>query len=325
MGRIAQRLTSFVAQVLLLFSLQIGFSAASAEAISTAVLVQQYKGAISKVREAADKQLGPYNISTSCTRCTYSWGSLCWTTETQTFRFVNPIDFSWTRNSLKAVLQLDEQALGSFSASFASTQTWIDQLPDFTSKFNASADRVLSIQREITAGGAANDQQRDIVAAALQNLTGLLTDSADQLNRGTVALTSFLRQQSQYRQWIQQAINQADQHEQDILNGLKEQAQKDGIRPDCYDNLVNDHFNPIRSQISNSLQEISQTFQNLEQNSRVMERSVAEWVAFVVNNRTTIQSVSDLVNAAKSDEIGTFLQRLHLVAAKTSLAQLSGK
>jgi hypothetical protein len=324
MGRIAQRLTSLVAQVLLLFSLEIGFSATSAEAINTAVLLQQYKDAVSKLRESADKQLGPYNISTKCTYCTYSWGKLCWTEETQTFGFTRPIDFSWTRNSLKNVLQQDEQALGSFSASFASTQAWIDQLPDFTSKFNASADRILSIEKDITASGAANEQQRAIVAAALQDLTGLLTDSAVQLNRGTVALTTFLQQQSQYRQSIQQAISQADQQAQQLLNSLRADAMSNA-HPDCYNNLVNNNFNPIKSQVSNSLQEISQTFQNLEQNSRAVERSVAEWVVFVVNNQTTIKSVSDLVNAAKGDEIGTFLQRLHLVAAKKSLAELSAK
>jgi hypothetical protein len=44
----------------------------------------------------------------------------------------------------------------------------------------------------------------------------------------------------------------------------------------------------------------------------------------VVSNQTDIKSVSDMVNAAKADQIGGFLQRLHLVAAKNRLAALSG-
>jgi hypothetical protein len=324
MTKIATRLTHLVPQVLFLLAFAIGLPPAptSAQTTDTRALLQQYQAAIAKVSEAAARQLGPYSISTRCTYCTYAWGKLCWTEATQTIGFQKPVDFSWTRGQLRNLLQQAGQNAGAFSASFAPTQAWIDRLPEFKSQFNGSADRVLAVQKEIAAGNGPTDQQRQQVADALQNLTGLLNNSSDQLQKGTAALAAFLQQQSQSRQWIAQAITGADQSAQQELTALRNSAAANA-HPDCLNNLINNNFNPIKSQVSSSLQEISQAFQNLETSSRAADRAVADWLGFVISNQTDIKSVSDIVSAAKADQIGGFLQRLHLDAAKNRLAALS--
>jgi hypothetical protein len=186
-------------------------------------------------------------------------------------------------------------------------QAWIDRLPEFTNQFNGNADRVLAVQKEIAAGNGPTDQQRQQVADALQDLTGLLNNSSEQLQKGTAALAAFLQQQSQDRQWIKQAIASADQSAEQQLTGLRNTAAAQA-HPDCVNNLINNNFNPIKSQVSNSLQEISQAFQNLETSSRAADRAVAEWLGFVVSSQNDISSVSDMVNAAKADQLGSFLQ-----------------
>jgi hypothetical protein len=312
-----------IPQVLLVISFAVGLSQApaSAQTNNTLALLQQYQAAVAKVREAAGKQLGPYQIYTECTWCSYAWGKLCWEETTMKFGFRDPVDFTWTRSQLLNVLQHADQNAGTFSASFAPTQAWIHRLPEFASQFNANADRVLAIQQEISAGNGPTDQQRQQVAQALQNLSGLLDSSSAQLQQGTSALAAFLQQQSQDRQSVAQAIAGADQSAQGQLTALRNTAQAQA-HPDCLNNLVNNNFNPIKSQISKSLQEISQALQNLETSSRAAERGIADWLAFVVNNQTDISSVSKMVNAAKADQIGSFLQRLHLGASKNSLASL---
>jgi hypothetical protein len=83
-----------------------------------------------------------------------------------------------------------------------------------------------------------------------------------------------------------------------------------------------DQFNLLKAELSPLSHDISQATQNLETSSRAAERAVAELLAFVINNQTDIKSVSDMVDAAKADQLGGFLQRLHLGAAKNRLAML---
>jgi len=73
MTRVAERLNIRIPQVLLLVSFAVGLllAPASAQTNNTRSLLQQYQAAVEKVREAADKRLGPYQISTECKWCSY--------------------------------------------------------------------------------------------------------------------------------------------------------------------------------------------------------------------------------------------------------------
>jgi hypothetical protein len=285
--------------------------------------LQQYQEAIAKVRAAAARPLGPYPISTECSWCSdHAWWGFGTCTQTTTQRWNFTVDFNWTRNQLNAVLQQAQQNAATFPASFAPTQAWIDKLPEFTKQFNADADQVLAVQKEIAGGKGPTDQQRQIVTQALQNLASILDSSSAQLQQGTSSLTASLQRQSQYRQSIAGAIAGADQSAQQQLTAIRNNAQAKA-QPDCLENLVRNNFNPIKDQFSSSLQQISQAFQNLEASSRVAEKAVADLLGFVINTQTDIKSVKDMINAAQADQIGSFLQRLHLDAAKTRLATLS--
>lgn len=322
MTKIAER---SILSVLILFPVVLSLlqAPASAQTNNTLSLLQQYQDAVAKVRAAAGKPLGPYPISTECTWCSdHAWWGFGTCTENTTQRLNFTVDFNWTRSRLLSVLQQAEQSAGAFTASFAPTQAWVDRLPEFTNQFDANADRVLAVQQEIKAGKGPTEQQRQTVAQALQDLTGILDSSSAQLRQGTSALADSLEQQSQYRQSIAEAIAGADQSAQQQLTDIRNNVQA-RANLQCLENLVRNNFNPIKSQFSSSLQEISQAFQNLETNSRAAEKGIAEWLAFVVNNQTDIKSVSDMVNAAQADQIGGFLQRLHLDAAKNSLAMLT--
>jgi len=273
-------------------------SQGSAQTNGALSLLKQYQAEVAKVREVAGK-LGPYTIE-----CGNGGGTFT-------------VDFGSARSQLLSVLQQAEAVAGASSAFFLPTQAWIDKLPWFRQQFDAEADRVLGVQRDIKAGNGPTDQQRQIVAQALINLTDLLDSSSGQLRRATSVLAGFLQLQSQYRQSIAQAIAGLDQSPRDLLNRLLSSY------PKCDGSSIEAQFNSIKGQFSISIQEFSQASQNLGTSSRAAETAVAASLAFVVTNQTDVKSVGDMVNAAKADQLGSFLQRLRLDAAKNRLAMLT--
>jgi hypothetical protein len=296
-------------------------SPAPAQTDNAASLLKQYQGEVARVREAAGK-LGPYEISADCSSTCLKryWFGAC---EETGAAWSASVDFGSTRSSLNSVLQEAERYAGEFSASFAPTQAWIDRLPEFSHQFNADADRVLGVQQDIKAGNDPTDQQRQVVAQALQSLTGILDSSSTQLRQGTNSLAAFLQRQSQYRQAIAQAIAGFDRSSQDQLNVLMQNVSNvPGCDTSTIRRSIEGQFDSIKGQFAISSREISQAFQNLETSSRAAERAVAELLGFVVSSQTDIGSVRDMVNAAKADQLGGFLQRLHLGAAKNRLAML---
>jgi hypothetical protein len=298
-------------------------SQASAQTNNALSLLKQYQGEIAKVREAAGK-LGPYGIYGDCTSTCVKRSWFFGICEATGVNFSASLDFQSTRGGLNSVLQEAERYAGTFSGSFAPTQAWIDRLPEFSQQFNADADRVLGVQQEIKAGNGPTDLQRQVVAQALQDLTGILESSSTPLRQGTGALAAFLQQQSQYRQSIAQAIAGFDRSSQDQLKALMHNvSNKPGCGTSAIRSSIEGQFNSIKGQLAISSGEISQAYQNLETSSRTAEKAVADLLGFVVSTQTDVNSVKDMVNAANADQLGSFLQRLHLDAAKNRLAMLA--
>ncbi|MGZ5787368.1 MAG: hypothetical protein ACXWJM_15765, partial [Ramlibacter sp.] len=79
----------------------------------------------------------------------------------------------------------------------------------------------------------------------------------------------------------------------------------------------------IRANFGNGMQQLAQSFAQLGLASSDAERSVAVLLGAVVNSRTQMQNVLSLVQAAKDDEIGSFLEQLHLSAAKKQWEDLA--
>jgi hypothetical protein len=284
------------------------------------VLIQQYKAEVGNMRAAVRQPLGPYALAAECTWCSSSFIGIC--TENTTQRYSGSVNFSGTRAPLDAVLSQAEQSANRFPQDYAPTQAWIDGLPNFSKTFDANADRILAIQQEIKSGSGPTADQRLVVKTALQGMNADLGRSAQQLGAGSKALAQSLQRQSGYRDAIRQSIGGADKSAQDELARLRRDATSK-LKPDCLDNLVRNHFDPIRQNFSNSIQAISAAFQKLEMTSQAAERGLATLLGAVVNAQTDLKAVSDMVNAAQNAEFGSFIERLQLTAAKKKWKDLA--
>ncbi|EAW39366.1 hypothetical protein [Lyngbya sp. PCC 8106] len=281
--------------------------------------LEQLKNEVSNMRSVASKSLGPYPIYTRCTWCSKKewWGlGLCTKETTETWD--TKVDFTWTRRSLSRVLERVQQNTNTFARSYEPTQVWLKGIPDFSKKFDVTADIVLAVQQEIKSGVGPNNQQRKTVKQALQELGEDLDRSSSLLQGGTSALAAFLQQQSAYKRDIQQAIDGADRSAKEALANLEKQSQTHH----CQGGL-NEKYASIKADFSRSLQEISVAFQKLEGSSREAEKSLAQLLGSVVSSQTELKSVLDLVNAAGNDKLGSFLEKLHLNAAKQQWRDLA--
>ncbi|MEG4581022.1 hypothetical protein QUA71_15615 [Microcoleus sp. MON1_C5] len=286
------------------------------EAISR---LAQFNNQVSNMRSVVNKPLGPYPIYTRCTWCSEKkwWGlGLCTKTTTETWD--TKVDFTWTRQTLSRMLDQAQRNASTFSSRYEPTQAWINSLPGFSAKFDATADIILAVQADIKAGVGPNDQQRQTVTQALLELTQDLGRSSSLLQDATSSLAAFLQQQSSYKEAIRQATNDADRSAQEALTNLGNQSRTHR----CQDGL-NEKYAGIRADFSRSLQEISDAFRMLEGSSREVEGSLASLLGFVVNSQSQLQTVINLVNVAKNDELGSFLERLHLNAAKKQWRDLA--
>jgi hypothetical protein len=272
--------------------------AAATEALSR---LTQFSNDVRKMREVARLPLGPYQLETSCSGPLHQF----------------PVDFTYTRSALDGVLANIESDAGTFSKSYEPTQAWIDGLPKFSENFDATADRVLGVQTEIKAGRGPTEQQRQVVEEALKGLAADLGTSSKQLQGGTKALAIALQRQSSYGASIQQAIDGADWSAQAALDGLKFATQFVGCKG------VDEKFAEIKGNFSRNIQDISTAFQKVEASSRVAQKGLAVLLGTVVTSQTDLQSVLGQVEAAKNDELGSFLERLHLTSAKRQWEDLA--
>jgi hypothetical protein len=284
-------------------------SKAHAEALAH---LGQFQQDIAGMRAVVGAPLGPYPIRTQCTWCSESawWGlGLCTKNTTETWD-VN-VDFTWTRQRLSQLLAQAQQNASNFNSSYAPTQAWINGLPEFRQKFDAMASTVLAVQAEIKAGIGPDDQQHNTVKQALQASSKDLDRSLSLLQAGTRALASFLQGQSAYREAIQQAIAGADQSALTALANLEAQSRTHH----CQEGL-DAKYSGIKADFSRSIQSIAGTFQALERSSRSAENSLALLLGSVVSAQTELKTVLNLVVATSNDQLGSFLERLHLNAAK---------
>lgn len=272
----------------------------------------RFQQQVAAMRGVVRQPLGPYPLHTQCTWCSQrAWWGLGMCTQETTETWSQSVDFTWTRNQLDQVLQRAERDAGKLGEAYAPTQAWIDGLPAFSQAFDVNADRVLAVQEQLRQGIGPNDVQRQQVTQALQQLDADMARSSAQLEAGVAALGISLQQQSAYRDQIRAAIDGADRSAREALQRVEAGAQSHR----CQDGLQQ-KFNTIRSDFSASLQRISSAFTQLDASSRAAESGVAALLGAVVGSRTDMQSILDLIKAAQNDQMGSFLERLHLTAAK---------
>jgi hypothetical protein len=83
----------------------------------------------------------------------------------------------------------------------------------------------------------------------------------------------------------------------------------------CQDG-VQAQFDNIKAELSRSIGEISAAFQRVEASGREAQKGLAALLGPVISSRTDLQSVVEQVKGANNDQLGSFLERLHLTAAK---------
>lgn len=289
-------------------------------ALNNAVVsLAQFRQQVADMRAVVQQPLGPFRIESSCSWCSArAWYGFGTCTETTHASWGGPVDFSWTRGQLHAVLTRAEQDAGAFTSGYAPTQAWIDGLPAFSASFDTTADLVLGVQQAIKQGQGATDAQRQQVTLALETLAADLARSSTQLQAGARALAVSLQQQSSYRDAIKSAIDGASQSAEDALRNVEKSA----MGHPCQDG-VPQQFAAIRVNFSASTARISSAFQQLDARSREAENALAVLLGGVVNSQTQMKSILSMVTAAGNDQLGSFLEQLHLAAAKKQWSNLA--
>jgi hypothetical protein len=318
------RVVRFIARSTLPTLLLIGLCGSPAQAQTTDVTsatqalarVAQLRNDVAAIRAAAMIPLGPYTVASSCSWCSSEFIGICFGHSSESWS--TKVDFTATRSSLNQVLAQAQQNADNFPRAFAPLQAWIDGVPAFTARFDRAADVVLNVQQQINTGRGPDDQQRQLVTQALQMLVSDLSTSSAQLNDATKALAAALQQQSGYGQAIRQAIDGAAQAANTVLT----QKQGEAGTHRCQDG-VPQQFGAIRANFSASVARISAAFQKLEASRQAADRGLAFLLGWVVSSRTDLQSVTDQITAASKDQLGSFLQRLHLASAKQQWQQVS--
>ncbi|WP_426756942.1 hypothetical protein [Myxococcus sp. Y35] len=276
------------------------------EAIAQLALFQ---GEVHNLRRVIQKPLGPYTVSSACSWCASEFLGICFRQASQAWS--QRVDFSGPREQLDRVVAQAESGASALTKRYAPTQAWIDGLPAFSAEFAATADRVLAVQQAIKQGQGPTDTQRQDVTRALQRLSEGLSRSEEQLQAGIQALSVSLQQQSSYRDVIQQAIAGTDAAVTAELARLTEATRSSR----CQEG-VPAQFASIRSEFTRSTQEIKAAFQRMDASSRSAEQGLAMLLGTVISSRTDLKSVIELVQAASNDKLGSFLEQLHLSAAK---------
>jgi hypothetical protein len=291
-----------------------------AGALNNAVLsLTEFRHQLAQMRELVQQPLGPFRIESSCSWCSaHDWWGFGSCTRTTSGAWSGTVDFNWSRRQLHDILARADQDGAAFSGSFAPTQAWMDGLPAFSVAFDAAADRVLEVQQAIAQGQAPTEAQRQQVTQALGQLATDLAHSSVQLQAGIRALAISLDQQSAYRAAIAGAIAGASASAEEALRNVEEQSQG---HP-CQDR-VPAQFGAIRASFAASTAGIQGAFGQLDARSRRAEQALAALLGGVVNAQTQLTAIAGLVNAARNDQLGSFLEQLHLAAAKRQWRELA--
>ncbi len=285
--------------------------------------LRKYRREIKSTLDSARRPLGPFQLEGKCSWCSSQpWWALGACVETTTRTVSNRVDFSATRVKLVQVLADADDHAAQFVQRYSSTEKWVKALPEFSRGFNRDADIILEIQEEIKAGNGPTEQQQQRVKQALDGLTATVEAAAETLTASSAMLVESLDRQSDFRESIALALAESGQAGDRELTRLTRQISAD-LNQNCANSVAQDNFQPIRDQFENSIQGFSSAFQTLEAHSRQLEEALAALSGALQSSLTELKAVSDLVSAAHTDRLGSFLATIHLNAAKKSWAALA--
>lgn len=256
-------------------------------------------------RAVAYRRLGPFELHAQCTYCSREFLGICTGHSTASWRQM--VDLSWPRD---AGMQAD---------GYAVAQAWIAGLPAFSARFDANADVVLGVEQAIRQGIGPNEQQRRDATQALLELTGELERSSMQLDAGVRALAVSIERQDAYGRSIRQAIDGSDKTAQNAWRDLDAAAR----RQRCSSDGVQAQFDAVNGEVSRATREIAGAIERLDASDREGAKALAALLGAVISGRTEVESVLRLLAAAGTDQLGSFLERLQLAAAKRQWNELA--
>ncbi len=277
--------------------------------------VQQFRDNLANLSAVVNKPLGPYDIGT---RCPYCRTKIIWCVDEAVEVWGVHIDFSRSRNELLRVVGEANRDSQTFAASFAPAQAWISGLPGFSRSFNTHADRILAIEDEIKAGRGPTGVQRIRANLHLQMMLRELDASRQQLQAGTRALADALQRQSGYRTSIGNAMTALEQEAASQLAHLDTAARNQRCQTG-----TKEKFDAVKASYRVSANQIAAAFQALEASGKAAENGLGSLLATVTSAQTTVKSVQESVAAAQNAQLGSFLERLHLRAAKKQWSDLA--
>ncbi len=289
----------------------------STQALGDAVSqLAQFQGEVARMQAMSQQTIGPYTLRLSYSYCEIDFGIFgCARRATQ--MCIRPVYLNGMRQLDDALARARGDGV-QLERSYAPTREWIAGLPGFSARFAATADIVLAVQQLARQGQVPTQQQREQVTAALEKLQADLAHSASRLDAGVAAMAAALQRQSASREEIRQAIAASTQSAQQDL----ERAARDISTTRCSDGLA-EQMNGIRAQFARTAGQIQAAFNTLGAASGGAERSLAALLGAVLGSRTELQSVLTLVQAARNDQIGSFLEQLHLASAKKQWEDLA--
>lgn len=279
-------------------------------------LLARFRDDVREMQSVVATPLGPFGVSGKCSYCTshFMW---CWSYATLSWS--HGIDFTESRAPLSRALESAERHAGSFAAGYEPTRAWLRGLPGFSARFEEVSTTVLAVRREIGQGIGPSPEQRLRVTRALNQLTDELGASAAQLRDGIQALAAFL----QTHIADLEAIRQAQQTHQRVGAATLQSVQGQAQTQKCDRPLAIFQLIEIEDRFRYSIAVIRGAFEKLEVSSRGAEPGLAVLLGAVVNSQTQLQKVLELIEAASRDELGSFLERLHLDNARAQWKSLA--
>ncbi len=279
----------------------------------------QLRQNLQAMQGAMGAPLGPYELATQCTWCSeHAWWGLGTCTQETTRKQSTRIDFEWTRARVGSLIGQAQALAANFPAAYAPAQAWLRGVPTFNATFQQASDIVLKVRDEIKAGQGPNDGQKVRVTQALQAVVTGLQASRQQLDASTGSLASYLQRQSTVRAQMSEAIGGAARSADEAWTKYKQ----DTNTWQCHDGL-DARFNQMKAHFTGSTQRISTSFQNVDASSRAAEQALATMTATLVSAQGDYQSILKQVQAAQKDQLGSFIEQLHLDVARRQWQQLA--
>lgn len=269
------------------------------------------------LRSLADTTMTVPSLSGSCTRCTKKF---IFCLEERTTQWSIQADFTSFRKRLDRALENASQHASTFNTTYRPMQDWLHDLPRFSADFDSAESVVQEVREDIRLGTPVSDEQKRRVTETLRKVETDLEHTSRSLTEGTRALTNFLHRQSADRETIRAAEKALDQSGQKAFASIAK-FNKDQM---CGESAAKAQLHQLKAVYLTKLSEITESLQILETSSHNAERGLGDLLQAVISTQTQVSKIRQLIEAASKDQLGSFLEQVHLSSAAAQWRDLAG-